>query len=100
MNTTFGGIDDDDVVAIVHMRGEGRLVLPRRRIATIVARRPTTRPVASMTIHFFSMSAGVAEKVLMTNCPESCVGALLKERLILVNAALTELSPQNQYVIK
>ena len=30
-----------------------------------VASRPTTRPLASITIHFFSTSAGFAEKVFM-----------------------------------
>jgi hypothetical protein len=42
------------------------LCLPRSRIATIVASRPTTRPVASIFTHFFSISAGLAEKVFMT----------------------------------
>src|SRR3954466_5882506 len=41
------------------------LCLPRRRIATIVARRPTTKPFASISTHFFSMSAALAEYVLM-----------------------------------
>ena len=61
------GIDDDDVVAVVDMRGEGRLVLAAQAQATIVARRPTTRPLASISTHFFSMSAGLAEKVFMTS---------------------------------
>src|SRR5581483_12345967 len=40
------------------------LCLPRKRIATIVARRPTTRPLASIRSHFFSTSAGLVEVVL------------------------------------
>src|SRR5690606_211650 len=39
------------------------LCLPRRRLAMIVARRPTTRPSASIKIHFFTTSAGFWEKV-------------------------------------
>ena len=39
------------------------LCLPRRRVATIEARRPSTTPLASITTHFLSMSAGVAVKV-------------------------------------
>ena len=60
------GVDDDDVVAVIDMRAcSVGLCLPRRRIATIVARRPTTRPLASISTHFFSMSAALAEYVLM-----------------------------------
>src|SRR5271169_412169 len=40
------------------------LCLPRRRIATIDASRPTTRPLASMRSHFFSISAVLVEWVL------------------------------------
>src|SRR5687768_742762 len=41
------------------------LCFPRRRIATSVASRPTTRFSASIRTHFFSTSAGFAEKVFM-----------------------------------
>src|SRR5690242_11239839 len=36
-------------------------------MATMVARRPTTRPLASISTHFFVTSAGLAEKVFMTD---------------------------------
>src|SRR6202021_1243000 len=39
-------------------------------MATSEARRPTTRPLASITTHFFVTSAGFAEKVFMMMCPE------------------------------
>src|SRR5262245_66262352 len=35
----------------------------------MLASRPTTRPVASIITHFFSMSAGLAENVFMTRLP-------------------------------
>src|SRR6516225_10788357 len=41
------------------------LCLPRSRSATIEANRPTMRPSASITTHFLSASAGLAEKVFM-----------------------------------
>src|SRR5690349_9983795 len=41
------------------------LCLPRRRLATREARRPTTRPSASISTHFFVTSAGFCEKVFM-----------------------------------
>src|SRR5690606_10406248 len=41
------------------------LCLPRRRLATRVARRPTTRPSASISTHFFTPSAGFCEEVVM-----------------------------------
>src|ERR1700722_4113235 len=41
------------------------LCLPRSRIATIEASRPTTRPSASIMTHFLSTSAGLAENVLI-----------------------------------
>src|SRR3954464_1439321 len=40
------------------------LCLPRRMLATIVARRPTTSPSASIRCHFFSPSAGFADLVV------------------------------------
>src|SRR5690349_21617943 len=40
------------------------LCLPRRIFATIVARRPTTSPSASIRCHFFSTSAGFADLVV------------------------------------
>src|SRR5256714_7379275 len=40
------------------------LCLPRRMLATIAARRPTTRPSASTRCHFFSTSAGLADLVV------------------------------------
>src|SRR5580698_5930225 len=45
------------------------LCLPRRRIATIEASRPTMSPSASIITHFFSTSAGFAEKVFISNHP-------------------------------
>ncbi|WP_347341833.1 uL13 family ribosomal protein, partial [Bradyrhizobium uaiense] len=42
----------------------------KERIATSVARRPTTRPLASITTHFFVTSAGLAENVLMCEIRE------------------------------
>src|ERR1700751_1832654 len=41
------------------------LCLPRSRIATIEASRPTTRPSASIMTHFLSTSAGLAENGLI-----------------------------------
>src|SRR6516164_10576176 len=41
------------------------LCLPRRRIAMIEARRPSTRPSASISSHFLSISEGLAEKVFI-----------------------------------
>src|SRR5690242_7775556 len=40
-------------------------------MATSVARRPTTRPLASITTHFFCTSAGLAEKVFMCGFREN-----------------------------
>src|SRR5581483_7143242 len=40
--------------------------LPRRRSAISDANRPTTRPEASISTHFLSISAGLAENVAMT----------------------------------
>src|SRR3954469_21568713 len=40
------------------------LCLPRRILAMIVARRPTTRPSASIRCHFLSTSAGLAGLVV------------------------------------
>src|SRR5580704_10594526 len=45
------------------------LCLPRRRIAMIVASRPSTSPSASITTHFLSISEGLAEKVFIANRP-------------------------------
>src|SRR5210317_605109 len=45
------------------------LCLPRKRIATIDAKRPRTMPSASIRIHFLSMSAGVAENVFIEGYP-------------------------------
>src|SRR5580704_8182116 len=42
------------------------LCLPRSRMATIEASRPTMRPSASIITHFFSTSAGFAEKVFIS----------------------------------
>ncbi len=41
------------------------LCLPRSRIAMIEASRPNTRPSASISNHFLSMSDGLAEKVFI-----------------------------------
>src|ERR1700676_5293699 len=43
------------------------LCLPRNRMATSEASLPTTRPSASIITHFFSTSAGLAEKVFMSD---------------------------------
>src|SRR4051794_10086497 len=40
------------------------LCLPRRMLAMIVARRPTTRPSASIRCHFLSTSAGLTDLVV------------------------------------
>src|SRR3984893_17853667 len=47
------------------------LCLPRSRIAIIEASRPKTRPSASISSHFLSMSDGLAENVFMARkeCP-------------------------------
>src|SRR5690349_17294017 len=42
------------------------LCLPRRMLATMEARRPTTRPSASIRTHFFVTSAGFCEKVFIS----------------------------------
>ena len=62
------GIDDDDVVAAIHMRREGRFVLASEPLRD--QRRQVGRPrgrLASMRIQDFSMSLGVAEKVFMAS---------------------------------
>jgi hypothetical protein len=41
------------------------LCLPRRRMATSVASRPTTRFSASISTHFFTTSAVFSEKVFI-----------------------------------
>src|SRR6516164_5201436 len=41
------------------------LCLPRRRIAMIEASRPSTKPSASISNHFLSISEGLAEKVFI-----------------------------------
>src|SRR6516164_560595 len=41
------------------------LCLPRRRMAMIEASRPSTRPSASISSHFLSISEGLAEKVFI-----------------------------------
>src|SRR5271169_6076978 len=43
------------------------LCLPRRRMAMIVASRPSTSPSASISTHFLSISASLAEKVFITD---------------------------------
>src|SRR3546814_4398933 len=40
------------------------LCLPRRILATMLARRPTTSPLASISSHFFSTSDGLADTVV------------------------------------
>src|SRR5271157_4825117 len=55
------------------------LCLPRSRIATIEASRPTTSPSASIMTHFLSTSAGFAEKVFIFASimeKRSCTGVL------------------------
>jgi hypothetical protein len=41
------------------------LCLPRKRMAMIEASRPRTRPSASISSHFLSISEGLAEKVFI-----------------------------------
>src|SRR6267143_1974197 len=41
------------------------LCLPRSRVAMIAASRPSTKPSASITTHFLSISDGLAEKVFI-----------------------------------
>src|SRR5215472_4596840 len=50
--------------------------LPRSRSATMAARRPTTRPLASIITHFFCTSAGLAENVVMAITSRLTEGAL------------------------
>src|SRR5580698_1298209 len=64
------------------------LCLPRSRMATSEASRPTTRPSASIITHFFSTSAGFAEKVFM------CV-SIEKERQM--TGAVARLLPGTAY---
>jgi hypothetical protein len=71
------GVDDDDVVAAIDVRGEGRLVLAAQRMAMIEARRPRTSPSASISTHFFCTSAVLRLKVFMGL---SAVEAALMER--------------------
>jgi len=59
------GVDDDDVVAASICGVKIGLCLPRSRIATMVASRPSTSPSASITTHFLSMSASLAENVFI-----------------------------------
>src|SRR5690606_7097878 len=67
------------------------LCLPRRRLATMEARRPTTRPSALITTHFFTTSAGFCEKVAMVLLSAGpCAGGAARRFLLL---GLTELLP-------
>src|ERR1700730_6246723 len=47
------------------------LCLPRSRLAMIAASRPSTRPSASITTHFLSISDGLAEKVFIVRSSAS-----------------------------
>jgi hypothetical protein len=50
------GVDDDDEIAGVDVRGVSRLVLAWRMVAMLDARRPRTSPAASMTCHWLETS--------------------------------------------
>src|SRR5689334_25308133 len=56
------------------------LCLPRRMLATIVARRPTTRPSASIRCHFFSTSDGFADLVVFISAFMALILSLKCER--------------------
>src|SRR5436305_10380643 len=58
------------------------LCLPRRRIATIEASRPTMSPLASISTHFFSMSAAFAEYVFMASSVEDAASYASEARLL------------------
>ena len=58
------GIDDDYIVAAVHIRSVIGLVFATQDLATFAQRRPRTWSVASTTTHSFLIVAGVAERVL------------------------------------
>ena len=58
------GVDDDDVVAAIDVGRVVRLMLAAQALPARPARRPTTRPFASITTHFFSTSAGFSEVVV------------------------------------
>jgi hypothetical protein len=52
VRATLLGVDDDDEVAGVDVRGEGRLVLAAQQVGGgLAASRPSTTSVASMTCH-------------------------------------------------
>jgi len=61
----FFGVEHDDVIAGVDMRGIGRACLPISTIANWLASRPTTLPDPSTTHHFCSTSPGLAMYVLV-----------------------------------
>src|SRR3954471_24347250 len=56
------------------------LCLPRRILATIVARRPTTSPSASIRCHFLSTSAGLADLVVFLRAFMALILSLKCER--------------------
>jgi hypothetical protein len=67
------GVDDDQVVARVHVRGELGLCLPRRRRASSELRRPRVLPAASTTYQSCFTVAGLVLTVMafMTGSKEN-----------------------------
>jgi hypothetical protein len=59
------GIDDDDVVAVIDVGREGRLVLAAQPHRDDRGEAADDEPLASISTHFFSMSAALAEYVDM-----------------------------------
>ena len=55
------GIDDDDVVAVIDMRRVGRLVLAAQPHGDDRGEPADDQALASISTHFFSMSAALAE---------------------------------------
>ncbi len=63
------GIDDDDVVAAVDMRREGRLVLAAQAVGDDRGEAADDEASASINTHFFSTSAGFSEEVFIALVP-------------------------------
>jgi len=59
------GVDDDDVVAAIDVRGEGRLVLAAQAHGDDRGEAAQHQPSASISSHFFCTSAVLREKVFM-----------------------------------
>ena len=65
------GVDHDDVVAGIDVRGELGLCLPRRRRASSVDRRPRVLPVASTTYQSRFTLSGLALNVFISGDSEA-----------------------------